>query len=260
MRALLAALAPGLAGHIRWLTEDSGVWGDVRASCDPARYGRLAAALGLDPAAAPARDVFLAGLSTVATYGLAWGLVLRHSRGADREAFLDICRMEARVNLLARRIFRAAAHYYRGQSVRETALLCLGAIGKSMFRSFVSLSSSPIAASDFALGRGDPRDEAKVVIAIDAREAQKMGIFPATYSLASDILELRRSDEGTDRTFPMGFGDELQAHFSTRWPHGSELALVAALIVSPLGPDERRQMEGTGLPMLDFGGLLPQGA
>lgn len=258
MRALLAALAPRLAMRASWLMGNRGVWDGIRASCDPAGYGRLAAALGLDPAAASPRDVFLAGLSTVATYGLAWGLVLRHSRGADREAFLDICRMEAMVNRLARRIFRAARHYYRGQSVGETVMLCLGAAGWSQFRSFVSLSSSPIEAIKFASDRESPRNVAKVVIAIDAREAQKMGIFPAMYSLASDILQLRRSAEGTDRTFPMGFAYELQAHFCARWPPGSELALVAILTVLPLEPDERNQLEVTGLPMLDSGALLPQ--
>jgi len=92
MRSLLADLAPALARHISWLMEDSGVWDDVRAACDPEGYERLASALGLDPEVDPPRDVFLVGLSTVATYGLAWRLVLRHSRGADREAFLDICR------------------------------------------------------------------------------------------------------------------------------------------------------------------------
>lgn len=205
MRALLAALGPRLAMRASWLADNGGVWDGIRDSCDPARYGRLAVSLGHDPAAAPPREVFLAGLSTVATYGLAWGLVLRHSSGAGREALLDICRMEAFVNRLARRLFRAATHYYRGQSVMETVMLCLGAAGRPMFRSFVSLSSSPTVATEFGRFMRGKYRETKVVIAIDARKAQKMGITPAMYSLASDILGLRRSDEGTDRTFPMRF-------------------------------------------------------
>jgi len=248
--------APGLARHVSWPTGDRGVWDGIRAPCDPAGYGRLAAAPGLDPVADPPRDVFLAGLSTVSTYGLAWGLVLRHSRGADREAFLDICRMEALVNRLARRIFRAAAHYYRGQSAVETVRLCLGDAGRPMFRSFVSLSSSPVVAARFALDRKGFRGGTKVAVAMDAREARKLGIAPAMYSLASDVLQLRRSAESTGRTFPMGFADELQAHFHGRWPPGSELALVAILATPPLEPAERRQLERTGLPVLDPGILF----
>jgi len=206
---------------------------------------------GPGPVADPPRDVFLAGLSTVSTYGLAWGLVLRHSRGADREAFLDICRMEALVNRLALRTFRSAAHYYRGQSAVETVRLCLGDAGRPMFRSFVSLSSSPVVAARFALDREGFRNGTKVVIAMDAREARKLGTAPAMYSLASDALQLRRPAESTGRTFPMRFAHELQAHFHGRWPPGSELAPAAILAMLPLEPGERRQLEGTGLPVLD---------
>ena len=259
MRELLAEIAPRLARHASWLLEDSGVWDDLRASCDPEGYGRLAGALGLDPVADPPGDIFLTGLSTVATYGMSWRLVLRHSGGADHEAFLDICRMEARVNGLARRIFRAARHYYRGQSVMETDRLCIGTVGRPLFRSFVSLSSNPMIAIEFGRYTRDKYKTTKVVIAIDACEAQNLGIFPATYLLASDILGLRRPDEDTSRTFPMGFADELQAHFCARWPPGSNSAVVAILTTIPLKPEERRQLEGAGLPMLDFGDLFSIG-
>ena len=252
MHALLVEIAPRLARHASWLLEDSGVWDDLRASCDPEVYGRLAGALGLDPVADSPGDVFLTGLSTVATYGMAWRLVLRHSSGADHEAFLDICRMEARVNGLARKIFRAARHYYRGQSVVETDRLCRGTVGRPLFRSFVSLSSSPVTAINFVRDIQPIYEKAKVVIVIDAHKAQKLGIFPAMYSLASDILRLRRSDENTDRTFPMGFANELQAHFCAQWPPGSEFAMVAIMTSLSLEPNDFHQLEETGLPVLAF--------
>lgn len=257
MRALLVEIAPRLARHASWLLEDSGVWDDLRASCDPEGYGRLAGALGLDPVADSPRDVFLTGLSTVATYGMSWRLVLRHSSGADHEAFLDICRMEARVNGLARRIFRAARHYYRGQSVVETDRLCRGTVGRPLFRSFVSLSSSPVTAIEFASGGDGRHDETKVVLVIDARKAQKLGISPAMYSLASDVLKLRRSAEDTRRTFPMVFAHELQAHFQARWPPGSELATVAILTTIPLERAERDGLEGARLPIWALGNFSP---
>jgi len=254
MHALLVEIAPRLARHASWLLEDSGVWDDLRASCDPEGYGRLAGALGLDPVADSPGDVFLTGLSTVATYGMAWRLVLRHSSGADHEAFLDICRMEARVNGLARKIFRAARHYYRGQSVVETDRLCRGTVGRPLFRSFVSLSSSPMIAIEFASDGDDRHDGAKIVLVIDAHKAQKLGISPAMYSLASDVLKLRRSAEDTRRTFPMMLADELQAHFCARWPPDSNSAVAAILTTIPL---ERDELKGTGLPVWALGNFLP---
>jgi len=259
LRALLIAMAASIDKHVVWLSQDDGVWDAVLSACGPARYGALAASLGLDAAVAAPRDVFIAGLSTVGTYGRAWDLALRFSAGAAHETLADIRRIENTVNGLVRGAFHGASYYYRGESVLETLGVHLGTVGAAWHYSYVSLSSDLAAPPWFASrGRHGPGG-AKVVLAIDARGARGLGIFPATYSMASDALSLPRSREGTRRTFPARNADELQVHFCDRWPPGSGEAMEAIITVGTLPPGDRRMLEATGVPVVAGEGVFPRG-
>lgn len=251
---MLVAMAKKIKMYKPWISGDA-IWETLRDACDPGLFEELAAGVGLDPAVTTARDVFLKSLSTVTTYHAAWDIVLRFSTGANRKAFLDIWNMERDVNTLARQIFRDATYLYRGQSVTETAKVNDGTVGPSMYYSFVSLSSSLIVAVGFAFGNSN-YPKAAVVLAIDAHKARSAGATPAIYSLASDVLDLRRSGEGTDRTFPMENSAELQVHFPDRWPLGSAAAMVAVITTLPPTPDDRLLLEEIGLPVLDYADLF----
>jgi len=250
MRDLLDKMAGRIAVYASWFSGGS-IWEAVRDACGPVRFGTLAESVGLDPNASSARDVFLAALSSVGAYETAWRLALRFSTGADRDTFLAIWRMEKEVNELARQIFHGATYFYRGQSVNETIRLHDGTVGYALHRSFVSLSSSILISARFAFNgpveyRGTP-----VVLVVDARKARKAGAVTATYSLASDILDLPQGEEGVGRTFPLRLAHELQVHFHARWPLGSEAAMVAIITTSPPTRKDMRLLEGTGTPILD---------
>jgi len=259
LRALLIAMAPIMVKHISWLSQDGGTWDAVLSACGPTRYGALAASLGLDAAVVVPRDVFMAGLTTVGTYGRAWDLALRFSAGAAHETLADIRRIENTVNGLVRGAFHGASYYYRGESVLETLGAHLGTVGAAWHYSYVSLSSDLAAAPWFASrGRHGPGG-AKVVLAVDARRARGLGIFPATYSMASDALNLPRSREGTRRTFPARNADELQVHFCDRRPPGSGEAMEAIITVGTLPPGDRRMLEATGVPVVAGEDVFPRG-
>jgi len=227
------------------------------AACGPERFGALADGLGLDARAVPPRIVFLTGLSTVGTYCGTWELALRFSDGAVREALSGIRQIENSVNALARHAFPAAAHYYRGESVPETTGVRSRAAGPAWHYSYVSLSSGPAAAPGLTARERRRPGGAKVVLVIDARTVQRLGIFLAVCSMASDVLGLTREEESTGRTFPVRLGHELQAHFCDQWPPGSEEAMVAVLTGAPLSPGDRGRLEETGLPVLDAGAVIP---
>lgn len=193
----------------------------------------------------------------MSTYRRSWDLALQFSSGAIHETLVNMRRIENTVNANARKMFEGAAYYYRGESVSETIGVHCGTVGPARNYSYVSLSSDPVAASRFASTDQRVPDEAKVVLAIDARMAQKLGIFPATYSMASDALNLLPSEESTSRTFPVGLAHELQAHFCARWPSGSAEAMVAIITTVPPSPGYRRQLEETGIPVLDYGAVMP---
>jgi len=250
LRGMLDAMKEDIALWAAWMSRGD-VWDRVRAACGPGEFGALAERVGLDPATATARDVFLTALSSVGAYETAWRLALRFSTGADRDTFLAIWRMEKEVNELARQIFHGATYFYRGQSVNETIRLHDGTVGYALHRSFVSLSSSILISARFAFNgpveyRGTP-----VVLVVDARKARKAGAVTATYSLASDILDLPQGEEGVGRTFPLRLAHELQVHFHARWPLGSEAAMVAIITTSPPTRKDMRLLEGTGTPILD---------
>jgi len=258
MHVLLASMLPSIVKHIAWLSKDNGVWDAILASCGHERFGALANALGLDVMAVPPRVVFLTGLSTVSTYYMAWDLVQQFSTGAVHETLLGIRQIEDAVNALALHVFRGATYYYRGESVPETIGVYRMTVGHAWYYSYVSLSSNPATALGFTVGRLRRDGETKVVLVIDAHKAQELGIFPAVYSMAADALGLTRAEESTGRTFPVGLAHELQAHFCDRWPLGSEAAMVAVLTTAPLQPDDRIQLEETGLPVLDSEALMPR--
>jgi len=257
MRDMLAGMAGRIAGHSSRFAED-GPWEAIRAACGEGTFGGLASRVGLDPATATAREVFLEALSTVATYATAWGIVLRFSEGSDREMFLDAWRMECDVNGMARQMFLDAAYFYRGESVAETVGVGDRSVGPSLYRSFVSLSSNPMIAIEFAFATHVKSSKPTVVLVIDAHEAKAVGIVPATYSLASCVLDLQRSEESVDRTFPLGLAHEVQAHFHDRWPHGSEGAMVAIITISSPTTEERHGLASIGLPIMDYADIFSQ--
>jgi len=258
LRGLLGAMGEKIALWVAWMSRDD-VWDRVRAACGPVRFGVLAERVGLDPGTATARDVFLEALSTVGTRDMAWDLALRLSVGADHETFLRIWRMEEDANALARRIFYGATYLYRGESVTETIGVHYGTVRPGRKHSFVSLSSDPTVAADFAFVNYVKYLETTVVLAINAHKARKAGAIPATYSLASDALDLRRREEGVDRTFHLENTFELQAHFPARWPPASSAVMEAIITTSPLAAEENHWLEDTGLPMLDYNEIFPQG-
>lgn len=122
--------------------------------------------------------------------------------------------------------------------------------------SFVSLSSDPIIAMTFAAGNTIVSNTPEIILAIDASKAREMGIFPAVYSLASDVLDLPRCSESTSRTFPLKFAEELQAHFCQQWPSGSEELMVAIVTISHPTSGMRHNLEKMGLPVLSYHGLI----
>jgi len=259
MLELVESLEGQISRHAKWLARDCGVWNRIHASCDPAMSNAIAATLGLDSRAVSSRDMFMEGFSTVSTYDPTWDLALRFSTGADHTALLSIRQTENTVNVFAHKIFGDATHLYRGHSVSETVGVHNGTVSVPRNYSFVSLSSSPMVAIRFAFRNHALSPETAVVLVIDAQEARRAGIVPATYSLAASVLGLRRGDEDAGRTFPLGLAHEVQAHFPGRWPLDFGEATVAILTIVPPTPDERLKMEGTGLPILDCKDLFLRG-
>lgn len=249
LRSMLGAMEKKVARWAAWMSRDD-VWDRLRGACGPGEFGALAERVGLDPGTATARDVFLEALSTVSTRPMAWKLVLRLSAGADREAFVRIWRAEEDINALALQIFDGATYLYRGGSVVEAFGVHDGTVEPGRNHSFVSLSSNLAVAVKFAFNNYAMHPENTAVVAIDAHKARKMGIVPAIYSLASDVLDLRPGKESVSRTFPISNAAEAQAHFPVMWPPGSGEAMVAIITVFPITPEERRRLESTGLPTL----------
>lgn len=122
----------------------------------------------------------------------------------------------------------------------------------------MSLSSGPLTAIKFAFEDQVKHAGTPVVLVIDARMARQAGAVPAIYSLASDVLDLPRDEEGVSRTFPLGLAHEAQAHFPSRWPAGSGAVMVAIITALQPSSDELRRLEGTGLPMLGCLDIFPQ--
>lgn len=258
MRDRLDGVEEWIGRHARWLYQSTDAWDALGASCGTARLGALAERAGLDPRASAARDVFLTALSTISTYKMAWDLALRFSTGAAHKTLLAIWHVERGVNALARRIFCDAEYLYRGQSADETVKLHDGTVGPALRRSFVSLSSSPKVAIEFAFAGRIEHAVTAVALAIDAHKAREAGAVAAIYSLAADALGLRRSEEGVGRTFPLENADELQIHFPSKWPPGSDAMMVAIIAISHIPDKERLRMESIGLPILDYADIFSQ--
>jgi len=257
LRHMLDSMGKRIALYVPWLSGD-GVWDDLRDACGSLQFGALAAKMGLDPKQVTAREVFLTALSTVSARGMAWNLVLRFSTGDDHAAFLEIWRMEEEVNASVRRIFRNAKYLYRAESVNETIKIHDGTVGPALHYSFVSLSSSLLASIKFAFNDQFEYTGTPVVLVVDAHKARKAGAIPATYSMASDVLDLPRDAEGVNRTFPLGQAHELQAHFPAQWPPGSAAAMVAIITTMRPTPDELCRLEAMGIPTLSCTDIFPQ--
>ncbi|RNJ72019.1 MAG: hypothetical protein EB832_04755 [Thaumarchaeota archaeon S14] len=256
LRVKLNGMGERIAWYVTWLS-GGGIWNVLRDACGQGRFVALAAKVDLDPLETTAKDVFLTALSTVSTRNMAWRLILRFSTGVDHKTFLEIWRMEENMNALAQRIFYGASYLYRGESIAETVGIHDGTVDPDRNHSFVSLSSNPTMAIQFAFTNYAIYSESTVVLAIDAHSARKTGVAPATYSLVSDVLDLPRSEEDVDRTFPMSNIFELQAHFPVRWPPRSDAAMVAIITVLPLLSDERYKLENTDLPILNYMDIFP---
>jgi len=169
LRGMLDAMKEDIALWAAWMSRGD-VWDRVRAACGPGEFGALAERVGLDPATATARDVFLEALSTVSTRDTAWDLVLRFSSGADRETFLRIWRAEEEINALALQIFHGATYLYRGGSVTETFGVHDGTVGPGRTHTFVSLSSSLTVAVKFTFTNYAEHGENTVAMVIDAHK------------------------------------------------------------------------------------------
>lgn len=257
LRDRITAMGNRIVRYSSWLRHDAD-WNSLREACGEVRFDALAAGVGLSPKAHTAGEVFLTAISTVSMRDKAWELVLRFSAGDDRNAFMRIWGMEMEVNALVRRIFRGATYLYRGQSVTETVGVCDGTVGPAKNYSFVSLSPSLLVAIGFAFDSANDSGTT-VVLVVDAHKARMAGVAPATYSLASDAIGMRRREEDTGKTFPMGNAGEMQAHFPVRWPPGFGSAIVAITTILPPTAEERLWVEGTGRLVLDYTDIFSQG-
>jgi len=70
LRGMLDAMKEDIALWAAWMSRGD-VWDRVRAACGPGEFGALAERVGLDPATATARDVFLEARAIPAIYSLA---------------------------------------------------------------------------------------------------------------------------------------------------------------------------------------------
>jgi len=256
MSRLLDGIKAQAQEHREWLSEGGGAWDGISAACGKKRLDALSARLGLGALASP-RDAILAGLSTVATYGTTWDMLLESTAGSARRGFLAIRQMEDAVNRIAQDAFYRASYYYRGLSIVELEAICSGKILPGPAYSFVSLSADPVAAMRFAANLSNRPYITHVVLAIDAHMARKLGAIPAVYSIASDVVDLRSRSESISRTFQLRYAYELQAHFAHKWPHGSAaMAKSVITLLDPLSVASRLARE-MSVPCVPYRDLVP---
>lgn len=256
MSRLLDGIKAQAQEHREWLSEGGGAWDGISAACGKKRLDALSARLGLGALASP-RDAILAGLSTVATYGTTWDMLLESTAGSARRGFLAIRQMEDAVNRIAQDAFYRASYYYRGLSIVELEAICSGKILPGPAYSFVSLSADPVAAMRFAANLSNRPYITHVVLAIDAHMARKLGAIPAVYSIASDVVYLRSRSESISRTFQLRYAYELQAHFAHKWPHGSAaMAKSVITLLDPLSVASRLARE-MSVPCVPYRDLVP---
>lgn len=257
MRSLLGAVKRQAREHRRWLSEGGGAWGGISAACGQGKLGALAARLNMDAVASAPRDIILTGLSTVATYGMTWDMLLGSTAGATRRNFLAIRQMEDAVNRIAQAAFCRAAYYYRGMSLLELEGICSGKILPGLFYPFVSMSADPAIALRFALGNSYLASVPDIVLAIDSHKARLLGAIPAMYSISSDVLSLPFSYESASRTFGLQRANELQAHFHPQWPPGSSTMARSVITVLETSSGAGRLARDLGVPCIPYKDILP---
>lgn len=260
MRRLLGGMTRQAREYSMWLSVNSGVWDEISGACGQESLKALASRLGMGSLTSSPRDIILAGLSTVSTYSITWNMLLESTTGATYRNFMAIRHMEDAVNRIAHAAFYRAAYYYRGLSIVELDAICSGNIGSGPTHTFVSLSSNLRTAIEFAFVPSGPLSPLKVVLAIDSHAARALGATPAMYSLASDILDLRSSEEGIHRTFHLWHAHELQANFSPEWPQGSAKTAKCVLTVLETSPKVSRLARELGVPCMPYHDLLSTSA
>lgn len=257
MRSLLDGAEGQAREHRKWLSVGGGARDGISDACGQDKLKALAARLNMSDATSSPRDSILAGLSTIATYDMAWDMLLGSTAGLTRKSFLAIRHMEDAVNKVARAAFYRASYYYRGLSVLELEGICSGKILPGPVYSFVSLSADPVEAIRFASNVVSHPFITNAVLAIDAHMARTLGAVPAIYSLASDVLDLRSSSEAIHRTFPLRYAYELQAHFAPKWPRGSAaMARSVVTLSDPLSIASRLARE-LSVPCIPHTALFP---
>jgi len=232
--ARVVAWLDGELGRIednaRWLR---GVdWDAIAASCGASALEALAGRLDSDIRRRSMRRLFLEALSTLSTYEEAWRLVLEFSPAGDRARLREIRALEDRVNAAISREFRLAGYFFRGLSTREFLDALYGRAGPGPRHPFVSMTTWPLLAWEYALRNQGKHTVPHAVAVIGAALARRLGAVPALYALAADALGLRPEEESAARAFPMANAREMQVHFGEMWPPGAGAALRA---VAPAG-------------------------
>lgn len=240
-----------------WLSKYGGAWDGISGMCGHERIKAIAASLKMDVMTSSPREIILTGLSTVGAYKMTWDMLLRHTVGLPHKKFLAIRRMEDNVNAITRAAFYRAAYYYRGLSIVELESICSGDLLLGPVYSFVSMSANPTIALKFARYKTRSFFAPNAVLVIDSRMARSQGIVPAMYSMASDVLNLRRGAESAIRTFHMWNAFELQAHFFPKWPRSSRTMARSVITVSEPSSESERLAKVLGVPCIASSDLLP---
>lgn len=252
MRMLLNEVEPRIGEYLEWLLEGSTAWDAISTACGQRKLEAFAVRLKLDTLNSSFRDVILTGLSTVATYGMTWDMLLGSTMGLTRKNLLAIRQIEDAVNRIVQNAFSRAFYFYRGLSIVELEAICLGKTLPGLIYSFVSMSVDPTIAMRFAFSNSCVTPTPHVVLAIDAYRARMLGAVPALYSLASDILNLPASAESVNRTFQMQHATELQTNFSRQWPSASSTMAKAILTVLETPPYVRYLAKELRAPCLSY--------
>lgn len=229
-------------------------WDNCRMRAGEAQGSRRS--LNTSDATSSPRDIILEGLSTVATYDMAWDMLLGSTMGLTRKSLLAIRQMEDAVNKVARAAFYRASYYYRGLSVLELEGICSGKVPSGKFYPFVSMSADLAIAIRFALGNSYLAPVPDIVLAVDSHKARLLGATPATYSIASDVLNLPFNFESASRTFRLQRANELQAHFYPQWPPGSNTMTRSVITVLGTSSDAVLLARDLGVPCIPYKDIL----
>lgn len=257
MYSLLEDIKSQMEESLHWLSKYGEAWNGISGMCGHERIRAIAAALKMDAMVSSPREIILTGLSTIDTYKMTWDMLLKHTVGITHKNFLAIQKMEDSVNAVAREAFYRAAYFYRGLSMVELEGICSGNMLLGPVYSFVSLSANPTIALEFAHYKTRSIVAPNAVLVIDSCRARSQGVVPAMYSMASDVLNLRRGAEGAERTFHMWNAFELQAHFFPKWPRAPSTMARAVITVSEPLYESKRLAKVLGVPCITSRDLFP---